>query len=106
MLVVPDVLGSGEEHVLEQMREPRPSGPLVLRADVVPEVDGDERGGMVFVEDDAEAVGEVILVEGEHWGASFITGKRRTQNAELRNWGFLRSSFCALRSAFHRLFFS
>ena len=56
MLVVADVLGAGEEHVLEEVREPRAPRPLVLRPDVVPEVDGHEGGGVVLVEDDLEAI--------------------------------------------------
>ena len=32
-----------EHQVLEQVREARAAGPLILRADVIPEIDGDER---------------------------------------------------------------
>src|SRR5581483_85004 len=43
MFVVADVLRAGEQHVLEEMREAGASRPLVLRADVIPEIDRDER---------------------------------------------------------------
>jgi hypothetical protein len=52
--------------VLEKVSETGPPRALVFRADVVPEVDGDERRGVVFVEDNAEAVGEAVVFEGEH----------------------------------------
>ena len=66
VLVVADVLRAGEEHVLEQMREAGAAGAFVLRADVIPEVDGHQRRGVVLVEDDAEAVGEFVVGERKH----------------------------------------
>ena len=82
VLVVADVLRAGEEHVLEQMREAGAAGPLVLRADVVPEVDGDERGGVVFVEDDAEAVVETVVFEVRASAAVCITGQGKAEGEE------------------------
>jgi hypothetical protein len=43
VVVGADVLAALEEHVLEEVREAGAARRLVLRADVVPEVDGDER---------------------------------------------------------------
>ena len=50
------MLGAFEHQVLEQVREAGASGTLVLRADVIPDVDGDHRQLMVLVHDDVEAV--------------------------------------------------
>jgi len=58
-----DVLGSLEHHVFEQVGEAGAARPLVLRADVVPEVDRDERQPAVDVENDTQAVGERGLVQ-------------------------------------------
>ena len=60
-----DVLGAFEHHVLEEMGEAGAAGALVERADVIPEVDGDERQAMVFVGDDDETVGhdELFVLE-------------------------------------------
>jgi hypothetical protein len=66
VLVVADVLGAGEEHVLEKVSETGAARALVLGADVVPEVDRDERGGVVFVEHHAQAVRETVVFESEH----------------------------------------
>jgi hypothetical protein len=60
--------------VLEEMRESGAAGALVLRTDVVPEVDGDERSGVVFVEYDAESIIQTIVFEGEHGGGYISQG--------------------------------
>jgi hypothetical protein len=52
------MLGTFEHQVLEQMRETRASAPLVLRADVVPQIDRDDRNATILVHDDVEAVVE------------------------------------------------
>jgi hypothetical protein len=51
--------------VFEEMGEAGAAGALVEWADVVPEVDGDEREAMVFVGDDDETVGHGELLELE-----------------------------------------
>ena len=58
-----------EHQVLEEVREPRAVGPLVLAADVVEHVAGDHRRGMVGREDDVQAVGQVVLGEFDPRGA-------------------------------------
>ena len=58
------MLRSLEHQVLEQMREAGVARPLVLRADVIPEVHGDDRARVVLVEEDVESVGERVLREG------------------------------------------
>ncbi len=56
--------------MFEQMRKPRPPGVFVLRADVVPDIHGDHRETMVFVNDHAETVLQRMLCEGDmHKGA-------------------------------------
>ena len=52
-----DVLGAFEHHVFEEVGEAGAAGALVERADVIPEVDGDEGEAVVFVHEDEEAVG-------------------------------------------------
>ena len=52
-----------EHQVLEQVREAGPSGHLVLRADVVPEIDGHERARPIRVEDHPKPVGQCVRFE-------------------------------------------
>ena len=49
-VVVVEVLAAVEHQVLEEMREPRPARPLVLRAHVVPDVHGND-GCLVILMD-------------------------------------------------------
>ena len=59
------VVGRALEHqVLEQVREPRAAAPLVLGADVVPQVHRHDRQVVVLVDDDVEAVAERAAREG------------------------------------------
>ncbi len=64
-----DVLGLGDmaralEHdVLEQVREAGLARDLVLRADVVPQVDGDDRSEVILGHDDPQAVGQSVVAE-------------------------------------------
>jgi hypothetical protein len=51
------VFGAFEHQMLEEMRETSAAGTLVLRADVVPEIDGNHRQPVIFVHDHVEAVG-------------------------------------------------
>ena len=57
------VLRSLEHQVLEQVRESRAPRLLVLRADVVPHVDRDNRTIVIFVHDHVEAVVEPLMDE-------------------------------------------
>ena len=57
------VLRSLEHQVLEEVREAGVARPLVLRSDVIPEVHGDDRAGVVLVQQHVEAVGERVLRE-------------------------------------------
>ena len=50
--------------MLEEVREAGMARPLVLRPDVVPEVHGDNRARVVFVDEDVESVGQRVLGEG------------------------------------------
>ena len=49
--------------MFEEMGEACAARPLVLRADVIPDVYSDDRRGMVFVQDDLQAVGERVPIE-------------------------------------------
>ena len=51
-------LGAAEHHVLEHVGEALPLGILVLRADVVPDLNVDDRAGEVLERDDLQAVVE------------------------------------------------
>jgi hypothetical protein len=64
MLVRSDVRRALEEHVLEQVREPGATRPLIRRAHVIPQVHGDERGRVVLREDDTEPI---VEREGLDW---------------------------------------
>ncbi len=52
-----------EHQVLEQVREAGAPGHLVLRADVVPEVDGHQRAGSIRVKDHPKPVGQCVRFE-------------------------------------------
>ena len=49
--------------MLEEVREAGPAGHLVFAADVVPDVDLDERDGVILSEDDIEPVWKLVLLE-------------------------------------------
>ena len=70
VLVGPDVLAALEEHVLEQVGEAGAAGSLVLRADVVPEVDGDQRHRRVAMEHDPQPVVQGVAFKSQvrHYG--------------------------------------
>ena len=53
-----DVAGAHEHQVLEQVREPGPARALARRADVVPDVDGDDRDAVILVQDHVQPVGQ------------------------------------------------
>jgi hypothetical protein len=55
------------------MSEAGASDALVLRADVIPDVDRHQWRGVVLIEDDAETVGELVVFEREHRAPVFIT---------------------------------
>ena len=59
------VLRPFEHQVLEQVRESRAARLLVLRADVVPHVDRDNRTIVILVHDDVEAVWQGLVDEGD-----------------------------------------
>jgi hypothetical protein len=59
------VLRAVEHQVLEQVGEAGAARRLVLAADVVPEVDRDDRGLAVGVHDHAQAVGQGELLVGD-----------------------------------------
>src|SRR5262249_21102386 len=65
VLVGFDVLAALEQHVLEEVGEAGPARPLVLRADVIPEVDSDQREAAIEVEDEAQPVPQGVLGEAE-----------------------------------------
>jgi hypothetical protein len=59
------VLRPFEHEVLEQMRKARVARTLVLRPDVVPDVDRDDRTRVVFVQQHVESIRERVLAVGQ-----------------------------------------
>jgi hypothetical protein len=59
------VLGAVEHQVLEQVGEAGLAGDLVLRADVVPDRDGDDRRLVILMDVDAQAVGQREALVGD-----------------------------------------
>jgi hypothetical protein len=57
------MLGPFEHEVLEEVGEPGVAWPLVLRTDVVPEVDRDDGTRMIFVKQNVEAVVQRVFRE-------------------------------------------
>ena len=55
-----DVLGAFKHHVFKEVGEAGATGALIQRANVVPEVDGDEGEAVVLMGDDFQAVGEGV----------------------------------------------
>jgi hypothetical protein len=53
--------------VLEEVGEPGASQFFILGPDVVPDVDRHQGYGMVFVEDDVQAIGQSGLLEGDRY---------------------------------------
>jgi hypothetical protein len=70
--------------VLEQVREAAASGRLVLAADVVPEVDRDDRRLAIGVHDHAQAVGqgEFLVGDVDARGACRLRHRDRREAAE------------------------
>jgi hypothetical protein len=60
-----DVAGALEHDVLEEVGEARLALDLVLRADVVPEVDPDDGREVILGDDDPQAVVEALVAEGD-----------------------------------------
>jgi hypothetical protein len=91
VLFGPDVLGTLEHDVLEQVGEAVPSGALVLGADVVDHLQVDDRYGVVLVQQDAQAVAEPVLadlqlrrldLEGRRGGPQTGDGEERQYGGE------------------------
>jgi hypothetical protein len=75
------VLGAFEHHVLEEVGEAGAPGALVQRADVVPQVDRDQRQPMIFPEDDLKSVRQRVLLILEIGNLE----RRRLRSRESRN---------------------
>jgi hypothetical protein len=58
------MLRSLEHQMLEQMREAGVPRPFVFGSNVIPEIDGDDRAGMVLMDQDIEAIRQCVLAEG------------------------------------------
>jgi hypothetical protein len=59
------ILGAVVHQVLEEMSEPGPSRFLVLRPDMVPDVDRDDRRLSILVHDERQTVGEYEALKGD-----------------------------------------
>ena len=57
------VLRTLEHHVFEEVGKAGPARPLVLGTDVIPDVDADDRRGVVFMQDDIQTVGKREFLE-------------------------------------------
>jgi hypothetical protein len=55
------MLGAFEHQVLEQVREAGAAGTLVLRPHVIPDVHGNNRDMVIFVDEHVEAVAERVF---------------------------------------------
>jgi hypothetical protein len=55
------MFGSLEHHVFEKMRKTGPSGTLVHRSDVIPDIDGNEREAMILQKDHFQTVVELVF---------------------------------------------
>src|SRR6267378_3621795 len=75
-IVVIEVLAAVEHQMLEQVREPRAAGPLVLRAHVVPDVHGDDRRLVVLVDQQRQTVfqHETLIRNGDGRGCGRSRG--------------------------------
>ena len=82
-----NVQRAGEHHVLEHVRESRVAQHLVLAADVVPDVHGDLRRGVIWREDDVETVREREPREGNPDRVRRLCGCRRFLCGEGRGSG-------------------
>ena len=71
---------SFEHDVLEEMREAGAAGPLVARADVIPDVHGHDRHARVAMQDHVQAVGQLELGVGNRERRALrAEGHRRTK---------------------------
>src|SRR5438309_1646528 len=95
MFVIADMQRAGKQHVLEKMCEAGAAGALVLRSDVIPEIDGHQRRGVILVEDDLKAIVQRVRFESEH-AAPFTTNDERSTMSDERRF----SSFILHRSSF------
>jgi hypothetical protein len=57
------VLAPVEHQMLEQVREAGPARPLVLRSDVIPQVDRYDGSLVVLVDDESQAIGQHVALE-------------------------------------------
>ena len=78
VLGLPDVRRALEHHVLEEVGEAGLALDLVLGADVVPDVDGDDGREVVLGDDQAQAVGQALVAEADDGDghAERILGRR------------------------------
>src|SRR6266436_2333267 len=80
-IVVVEMLAAVEHQVLEQVREPRAPGPLVLGAHMVPDVDGDDRRLVVLVDEQRQTVfqHETLIRDGDGRGCGRARGPLGTR---------------------------
>ena len=58
-----DMLGTFEHHMFEEMRKAGAARGFVHRADVIPEIDGNERKAMVLGKDDFKPIRELVALK-------------------------------------------
>ena len=107
-----DVLRALEHHVLEEMREAGAARLLVLRADVIPELDVHDRRRLVLVQDDDQAVGQhqalVLRASAAAPRPAAAPARRRpprrpASRNRIENFFIVRHSFFVIRYFFELL---
>lgn len=58
-----DIGGAFEHEMFEEVSEARAIGSFVFAPDVIEDVSGNDWGGVIFVEDDMETIGEIVFDE-------------------------------------------
>ena len=85
------MLGALEHHVLEEVRETGAARALLHWPHVIPDVDGDDRELVIFVQEDLEAVAQLVIARSESPARGWNARPKRARAWEpgpraMRNW--------------------
>ena len=75
-----NVLGALKHHVLEQMRESGAAFGFVARTDVIVNADGNDRHGLILIEDDPQSVIESELFDRGVWNWKSLLHLKAARN--------------------------
>src|SRR5437764_2740414 len=67
-LAARDILRTFEEQMLEQMRKTRSFGRLVLRADMIGNIEADDRRFMILIQDHMQDIVQIVFGKGDRAG--------------------------------------